>query len=72
MKNTTVQEHSGLESIADKSPHQKASQLLQKEGYGIIDTDIMRRAGAALELQRRMEAEAYRRYISDPASYNHQ
>lgn len=60
MKNKTVKEDSGLESIADNFPFQKARPLLQKEGYGIIDPDIMRRAGAALELQRRMEADAYR------------
>ncbi len=70
MKNKTVKEHLGLEFIADNSPFQKAFQLLQKEGYGIIDPDIMRRAGAALELQRRMEADAYQQYMSDPASYN--
>jgi hypothetical protein len=64
MKTTT--EHSELESIAD------AARLLQKEGYIMIDPNAMRRAREGFELRRMMDAEAYRQYMSNPASYNHQ
>lgn len=70
MKNTTVREHSGLEFIAGGS--QRAMKLLQKRGYAIIDPDTMRRIGEGLEAGRRIDAKNYRRYMSDPASYNHQ
>ncbi len=70
MKNTIIREHPGLESIAGGS--QQAMKLLQKRGYAIIDPDTMRRIGEGFEAGRRIGAKNYRRYMSDPASYNHQ
>lgn len=72
MKTSTIRERSGLESIADEPQLQRAIKLLQKQGYAIIDPDTLKRASEAFETSRRMEAREYRRYMSDPASYNHQ
>ncbi len=62
----TTSEHPESELIAH------ATRLLRKEGHIIIDPDTLRRVGEGFELRRRMEADAYRQYMSDPASYDHQ
>jgi hypothetical protein len=51
---------------------QKACTLLESNRYIVIDADTVRKTGEGFELQRKMEMEDYRRYLSNPASYNHQ
>lgn len=72
MKTTMAKEPSRLESIADNSQLRRATKLLQKQGYVVIDPDTVRRMSETFEASRKIDAEYYRRYISDSASYNHQ